>query len=118
MMNSVVPTIKDSQDLEQLLRSSLEGPLLPLPTPGANDSSEIQGFVREAAPLMLERRGGEVGCKEALRLLERAVLPQAFRRTSGGAFVAASALEALDVMLQDLRSDEQMSAGLCEVVLQ
>jgi hypothetical protein len=122
---SVVPAIKDPQDLERLLLSSLDGPLRVGAANGATEErcSEFQVFSREAAMLMLDRRGGEVGCKEALRLVERAAATAplvAGGGTTGGdaGFSAAPALEALDVILQDVRSDMQMSAGLCEVVLQ
>jgi hypothetical protein len=126
LISSVVPTIKDPQDLERLLLSSLDGPLRVGAANGAKAAgiSETQAFSREAAMLMLDRRGGEVGCKEALRLVERAAaaapLVVVGVGTTGGdaGFLAAPALEALDGILQDVRSDLQMSAGLCEVVLQ
>jgi ATP-dependent 26S proteasome regulatory subunit len=127
MLISVVPTIKDPQDLERLLLSSLDGQLRVGAANGAtvHGISETQVFSREAAARMLDRRGGEVGCKEALRLVERAaaavpLVVVASGGTTGGdaGFSAAPALEALDGILQDVRSDLQTSAGLCEVVLQ
>lgn len=65
------------------------------------------------ADLIIEQLG-EVGCKTALRLAERAVV-SASTRTSDNACQEQMQLDALAQILDDLAGDEVTAGKLCEV---
>jgi len=93
----VVPLLSDAKEVEKLLTDCLPAEVA--------DASSMAGLISD--------RLGEVGCKTALRLAERAVL------TAGDAADDAKTAqsEALEVILEDLVGDDAIAARVCKVEL-
>ena len=94
----VVPLLSDAKEVEQLFTDCLAEEVA--------DASSMAGLIIDKL--------GEVGCKTALRLAERAVLTAADKSTTD-AKTAQS--EALGVILEDLVGDDAIAARVCQVEL-
>jgi len=88
----VVPLLSDAKEVEKLLTDCLAEEVV--------DASSMAGLIIGKL--------GEVGCKTALRLAERAVLTAADEEVQ---------LEALGVILDDLVGDDAIAARVCQVEL-
>ena len=92
----VVPLLSDAKEVEKLLTDCL--------TEEVADASSMAGLIID--------RLGEVGCKTALRLAERAVFTAADTSTSD---VKEAQSEALGGILEDLVGDDAIAARICQV---
>ena len=97
----IVPLISDVDSLSQLL----------------SDGSETSGLAIASSDLpttfatMMVDQLGPIGCKTALRLMERAVSVAG----PGGSDLAKRQTEALSAILDDLVGDEEAAQQVCEV---
>ena len=92
----VVPLLSDAKEVEQLFTDCLAGEVA--------DASSM-------ARLIVDKLG-EVGCKTALRLAERAILTAADKSTADA---KAAQSEALEIILEDLVGDDAIAARVCQV---
>jgi SpoVK/Ycf46/Vps4 family AAA+-type ATPase len=92
----VVPLLSDAKEVEKLLTDCLADEVA--------DASSLAGLIID--------RLGEVGCKTALRLAERAVLTAADKSTADE---KAAQSEALEGILEDLVGDDAIAARVCQV---
>jgi len=92
----VVPLVSHSKEVERLLTDCLADEVA--------DASSLAGLIVD--------RLGEVGCKTALRLAERAVLTAADKSTAD---LNAAQSEALEDILEDLVGDDAIAARVCQV---
>jgi len=93
----VVPLLSDVGSVQKLLTDCLAEEVV--------DASSMSDLIIG--------RLGEVGCKTALRLAERAVFTA---RGQGSEMKSAQQLSALEEILDDLVGDDAMAARVCEVI--
>jgi hypothetical protein len=97
----VVPLLSEAEDVRTLLADGL-GQVLP--------------SVDAMAALMIDRLG-QVGCKMALRLAERAASTAIFLgNVASNEDLGTAQLNALEEILDDLSGDELTATRLCNVV--
>lgn len=95
----VVPLLSDSESVSKLLADSFK--------------SEVNVPIDLLATMIIERLD-KVGCKTALRLVERAIATAERSHTSGN--IEQSQISALEEILEDLSNDDLTANNLCEIL--
>lgn len=98
----VVPLLSSIESVETLLLDCF-----------SNDDSIQHSNISKMAKLIIDSLGA-VGCKTALRIVERAVVSAQLNYDEGN--LSEAQIDAIKEILEDLTSDEATSNNLCEII--